>query len=208
MAVIRYQQTAIGSLLLKRTCILAGRPRSSAVRTFFSDVSDHDLNTPVIRCKNKSFLPGSMSENYPDYLSNTPKHCFKAIRAPNGVGLHEAGKELRKFLDENWNEFQAILVKSMPVNTSEDFSVFGKTLGYPPMTYRYGSAFRQTIIGDTYSASDEPKEFCIEPHNEMSYLKTFPSKVRIFSLNNVIYSYIDIMHSYMNILCFKFVNKP
>ena len=148
-----------------------------------------------------------MSENFPEYLSNTPKHSFKAIRSPNGVGLHEAGNQLRKFLDENWNEFQAILVKSMPINTSEDFSEFGKTLGYPPMTYRYGSAFRQTIVGDTYSASDEPKEFCIEPHNEMSYLKSFASKVRIFPLINVIYPYIDIMKPYMNIPCFNFVTK-
>ena len=53
------------------------------------------------------------------------------------------------------------------------------------MTYRYGSAFRQPAIGDVYSASDEPKEVCIEPHNEMSYLKTFPAKVRIFLIFNV-----------------------
>ena len=182
MAVIRFQQTVMGPLLLKRTCLIAGRPWSLAGRTFFSDVSDHELNTPLIRCKNRSFLPGSMSENYPEYLSNNCKHGFKAIRAPNGVGLYEAGKQLRKFLDEYTNEFQAILVKSLPINTSEDFNEFGKTLGYPMMTYRYGTGFRQTVIGDTYSASDEPKEYCIEPHNEMAYLNIFPSKVRIFSL--------------------------
>ena len=178
----------MGHLLLKRTCLLAGRPWSLARRTFFSDVSDHDLYTPVIRCKNRSFLPGSTSENYPQYLSNNCKHGFKAIRAPDGVGLYEAGKKLRKFLDENWNEFQAILVKSLPITTSEDFSEFGKTLGYPPKTYRYGSGPRETVIGNTYSASDEPKEYSIEPHNEMAYLNTFPSKVRLFSLINVMQS--------------------
>ena len=79
--------------------------------TFFSDVSDCDINTPLIRCKNRLLLSGSKSENYPEHLSNTPTHCFKAIRAPNRFGLCEAGKQLRKFLDENMNEFQAILVK-------------------------------------------------------------------------------------------------
>ena len=129
-----------------------------------------------------------MSENYPEYLSNNCKHGFKASRAPNGVGLYEAGKKLRKFLDENWNEFQAILVKSLPINTSGDFSEFGKTLGYPQMTYRYGNGNRQTVIGDTFSGSDEPNEYSLEPHNEMSYLNAFPSKVRVFSLINVIQS--------------------
>ena len=112
---VRYQQKVMGHILHKRICLLAGRPCLLTRRTFFSDVSACDLNTPLISCKNRPLLSGSMSENYPEYLSNTPKHCFKAIRAPKGFGLYEVGKQLRKFLDENMNKFQAILVISSPL---------------------------------------------------------------------------------------------
>ena len=45
------------------------------------------------------------------------------------------------------------------------------------MVYTNGSGFREPLNELVYTASDEPAVFTIEPHNEMSYLDTFPSKV-------------------------------
>ena len=56
------------------------------------------------------------------------------------------------------------------------------------MVYTNGSGFREPLNEFVYTASDEPAAFTIEPHNEMSYLDTFPSKVCIsFKLINDIF---------------------
>ena len=174
------KKNIMGRFLGKRAWLLG-------TRTIFSEVSEDDLNTPLIPCRNRSFLPGSPSETFPDYLSNKPNNGFKGIRVSNKFGLHEAGKKLRKFLDANLIDHPAVLVRSLPITNAEDFYAFGKALGYQPMAYLGGTGFRQTVVGEVYSASDEPKEYTIEPHNEMSYLTTFPKKVSNFFKYNAVY---------------------
>ena len=50
------------------------------------------------------------------------------------------------------------------------------------MAYEAGSGYREKVVEKVYTASDEPPEFSIEPHNEMSYLSIFPTRVNIWLL--------------------------
>ena len=47
------------------------------------------------------------------------------------------------------------------------------------MTNEGGASYRQKIdksVG-TYTANDDPEDLSMDPHNELSYAKVFPSKV-------------------------------
>ena len=47
------------------------------------------------------------------------------------------------------------------------------------MIYKGGTAFREQVdkSAGTYTASDDPDDVTIDPHNEMSYSEVYPSKV-------------------------------
>ena len=82
----------------------------------------------------------------------------------------------------------ALLIKNLPITSAGDFHDFLAGCGYEKMVYTNGSGFREPLNEFVYTASDEPAAFTIEPHNEMSYLDTFPSKVCIsFKLINDIF---------------------
>ena len=52
-------------------------------------------------------------------------------------------------------------------------------LDYEKLTYADGSGFRTPLNDLVYTASDEPAEFTIEHHNEMSNTRRYPSKVNL-----------------------------
>ena len=151
-------------------------------RTLFADITKGELNTPLVPLRNRMFLPGSASANMPEYLSDKAHENMKivkwnTIRSMNQEGIIDLAGDVRSFLDDNIGTFPAILIKGLPITSVENFSQFTETIGYKKMTYAGGSAFREKFSGNVYAASDEIMEFTIEPHNEMSYLRTSPSRV-------------------------------
>ena len=75
------------------------------------------------------------------------------------------------------SKYPAILIKNLPYKNADDISAICKGFSYDQMNYEFGSGFREELAERVYSASDEPDNFCIDPHNEMSYLPNSPSKV-------------------------------
>ena len=59
----------------------------------------------------------------------------------------------------------------------DSFRDFVDGLGYTDMSYASGTAIRERVNELVYTANDEPPSFCVEPHNEMSYVSVYPTKV-------------------------------
>ncbi|XP_002165175.1 dapdiamide synthesis protein DdaC [Hydra vulgaris] len=151
-------------------------------RFIFTDIPQHKLKAPVTQIKNRPYLPGSLSNAFPDVLKCEYKPGLK-ILTTSEKDLQSIASELRNFSTLCMPEISAILLKNLPINTAEEFSLFTKALNFKPLTYAGGSGFRKTIAGDVYSASDDPSIYSIEPHNEMSYMTIYPTKIMFCCLS-------------------------
>ena len=145
-------------------------------RLIFTDLPQHKLTAPITQLKNRPFLPGSLSERFPEFLKSEYKPGLKVLTTDE-KDLRFIASELQKFINKCMPEVSAILLKSLPIYTPEDFSLFCNALDYKSLTYTGGNGFREAIVGDVYSASDDPSVYSIEPHNEMSYMPIYPTKV-------------------------------
>ena len=149
------------------------------------DIRELQLKEPII-LKGRSFLPGSNASTFPRQLNSVQEDFALALRAEDSMNISEWGKICRAEIERNLLRFGGILFRGLPLASTEDFQLFMKSIDYPPNDYYIGSALRQTIIPQIFSASDEPPEFCIELHNEMSYLPHFNRKVCFFARFNFI----------------------
>ncbi|KAL9978255.1 hypothetical protein ACROYT_G015753 [Oculina patagonica] len=89
-----------------------------------------------------------------------------------------------EYVEENLAHSPAILFRYLPAKIAEDFSIISQAIQGKTLTYEGGNAFRTQIdkrVG-TYTASNEPARYTIEPHNEMAFNDIFPSKLFFFCL--------------------------
>ncbi|CAH1243672.1 Hypp7138 [Branchiostoma lanceolatum] len=139
------------------------------------------------RIRGRKWLPGSASPNYPEFLK-PPKDGYPYVFTPkDGTTASPEGcavavrKVVHEVLEKNKNG--AVLFRGLPLQTAEDFSRVVNNMGLKLMRYEGGGAVRSEIAKDVNTASDEPPEFCIEPHNELVYTSHFPEKVIFFCLD-------------------------
>ena len=156
-------------------------------RTIFTQLRQEEIHQPVIRCRDRPFLAGGDSEKLPEYLPREINKYFCGLKVdeePHGKNnLKDIGKEFRRYIDENLNQYSAFLLKGgVPSASMEDFNKLISAIDYKPYFYDAGTAARSTVGDFLYTASDEPPEISIEPHNEMSYLETQPTKVYLLLL--------------------------
>lgn len=95
----------------------------------------------------------------------------------NGNVINNSKNTINKAAATNNTDINALLIKNLAIRSASDFHDFIAGCDYEKMVYTNGSGFREPLNELVYTASDEPAVFTIEPHNEMSYLDTFPSKV-------------------------------
>lgn len=155
------------------------------VRNFFSELTPTQIRAqqPAIQCRNRKHLAGSHSESLPEYLPIYVNKYFKGIQIDDSSEekLKSDGIRVRKLLDGFMNQnYSAVLIKNLPITEASHFRDFVDGLGYTDMSYASGTAIRERVNDLVYTASDEPPSFCVEPHNEMSYLSVYPTKVFIF----------------------------
>ena len=84
-----------------------------------------------------------------------------------------------EYVEENHAQHPAILFRGLPAETAQDFATIAKEIPWKGMTNEGGASYRQKIdksVG-TYTANDDPEDLSMDPHNELSYAKVFPSKV-------------------------------
>ena len=84
-----------------------------------------------------------------------------------------------EYVEENHAQHPAILFRDLPAETAEDFATIAKGIPWKGLTSEGGASFRQKIdkSAGTYTANDDPDDLAIDPHNELSYVKGYPSKV-------------------------------
>ena len=178
---------------LKLKCIHFGQARITqniirfssvqAITSIFEPIPREELVTKFkSRIRDRPFTPGSSDGGFPEFLAE-PRESF-----PLGVrvdtlkqsSLTEMAARCMEFVEKNLSHSPAILFRGLPARSAEDFSIIAQGIPWKHMTYEGGGANRNRVdqSSATYTASNDPKEYTIEPHNEMSYMDSFPSKVR------------------------------
>ena len=151
---------------------------NSTIRTLFTEISNKTLPKPLIKLRNGNFLPGASSSNMPEYIQNFNSPYLKAAKVEKHYSqLTDVGKDIQEYVEANINQYSALLIKHLPYKTVEDVSEICNGFTFDQMTYQSGSGYRDKLAKNVYSASEEPVNFTIEPHNEMAYLKNYPTKV-------------------------------
>ena len=152
---------------------------------FFTELTSVEDQQPTIKCRNRKFLAGSTSLNLPETVPKYLHENFKgiSINQQNIEDLSEVGRKLHPIIEDYINQsYTAILIKDLPIKEANDFNAFVKGFLYEPMSYEAGNGYRENVVEKVYTSSEEPPEFTIEPHNEMTYLATFPRRVNIWLL--------------------------
>ena len=128
----------------------------------------------------KPFLPGSTGRGFPEVLSpptETFPHAVK-IKDPH---LHPFSKLVdgcSRYITDNLYRYGAVLLRNLPLKTTNDFASQWQGLGFQAMRYEAGAVERKRVDdSETYTATDEPPEVVIEFHNEMAYSPVYAAKV-------------------------------
>ena len=146
------------------------------------------LLKPPVQLRGQRFLAGAESETFPEYLNSPGKQFPLALEAAGSYSIEEWGKMCKEETDENLLTYGAILFRGLPLDSAEDFQLLFRSMGYRPMDYIGGSAYREQVVSQVYSASDEPPECCIDLHNEMSYTPTIVKKVANYFPSTALFS--------------------
>ena len=138
------------------------------------------------RLAGRKYLPGSAGSGFPEFLASPTDSFPYAVHAtkPSLLTLQDWARECREFIDGQLFNKEVILLRDLPLSSAADFAAFSVALGYKKMNYIGGSGNRSKTdaTAGTYTASDDPPEFSIEPHNELSYAPKFPHKVRSYKI--------------------------
>ena len=155
---------------------------NATIRGVFQPLRREELVTKFkSRLKDRPFTIGSTGEGFPEFLGE-PRESF-----PHGVqviNLHQSSlaqltAKCMEYVEENHAQHPAILFRGLPAETAQDFATISKGIPWKGMTNEGGASYRQKIDKsvETYTANDDPEDLSMDPHNELSYAKVFPSKV-------------------------------
>ena len=133
------------------------------------------------RLKDRPFTIGSSGEGFPEFLGEPRESFPHGVRVinPHQSSLAELTANCMEYVEDNHTQHPAILFRGLPAETAQDFATIAKGIPWKEMTNEGAAAFRQKVDKSvaTYTANDDPNDLSIDPHNEFSYLKVFPSKV-------------------------------
>ena len=129
----------------------------------------------------RQFLPGASEGGFPEFLAEPRESFSLGVRLLNShqSSLAELTAKCMEYVEENLNRNPAILFRGLPAKTAEDFSIIAQVIQAQTLTFQGGLGYRARVdekIG-IYTASEHPKPYSIELHNEMSFNDIFPSKV-------------------------------
>ena len=131
--------------------------------------------------KDRPFTIGSTGEGFPEFLGEPRESFPHGVRVinPHQSSLAELTTKCMEYVKENHAQHPAILFRGLPAKTAQDFATIAKGIPWKGMTTEGGASFRQKVdkSAGTYTANDDPDDLAIDPHNELSYVKVYPSKV-------------------------------
>ena len=166
------------------------RPLSSAFSRYDGDCFAKD---PIV-IRGRKYLPGSTSHEMPSILNASPKpYLTTVIPNSDNKDIEKIGVQMGELVKKLLPQFPAILFKSLPIKTASDVGKLVAASGLDTMSYKAGSGFRSELHNQVYHASAEDERFTIEFHNEMSYLRHYPSKVSFSSAQNFLLQFCTII---------------
>ena len=138
------------------------------------------LVTPAA-LRGRVYLPGSDSPTFPKYLQQPRENFPYAMKAELKPSYHAVdwGNACKEELNKLLPKYGAVLFRNLPLKTPLDFENFFIGTGMEKMRYLGGSGFRANVQKELYTASDEPPEYSIELHNELSYSPVYNKTVRL-----------------------------
>ena len=152
------------------------------IRRIFQLLPREELVTKFkSRLKDRPFTVGSTGEGFPEFLGEPRESFPHGVRVinPHQSSLAQLTTKCMEYVEENHAQHPAILFRGLPAETAQDFATIAKEIPWKGMTNEGGASYRQKIdksVG-TYTANDDPEDLSMDPHNELSYAKVFPSKV-------------------------------
>ncbi|XP_070568562.1 dapdiamide synthesis protein DdaC-like [Ptychodera flava] len=134
----------------------------------------------------RKWLPGALrpGSKFPEYVAS-PGDNFPALYSVkpspgSATSISDFAKGARDIIERELHIHGALLFRGLPLKNGDDFSKFMQEMEYTLIGYEGGFAVRHKVFQDVLTASDDPPEYCIEPHNEMSFLERYPLKIFLF----------------------------
>ncbi len=144
------------------------------------------LPATTVQVAHRPFLAGSDHASMPTAISQPPTATFPLVLQPKPApGAHDLSvsqwaADARTWIDDALHQNGAILLRGLPLASADDFTHFVEGLGAETLGYAGGIALRDAVTSNVMTASYEPPEVSMEPHNEMAYTRIYPSKVLFF----------------------------
>ncbi len=139
-----------------------------------------------VQLAHRPFLAGSDHASMPATISQPPTATFPLVLQPKpglraqDLTISEWAADARTWMDDALHKHGAMLLRGLPLASADDFSHFIDGLGSQILGYAGGIALRDAVNTNVMTASYEPPEVSMEPHNEMAYTSIYPSKVLFF----------------------------
>ena len=114
-------------------------------------------------------------ENFPYRFDvEDPRHGFNTAKLDD---IATWGEDFGSTLTSLVDKYGAVLVQGLPLSEGAGFSKLMDGLGKELMPYLAGSSIRKHVDKGVDTASEEPADFNIELHNEMSDNTEHPAMV-------------------------------
>ena len=142
--------------------------------------------SPPVQIARRPFLPGSQHPAMPETLTQPATETFPLVLRPKAaavashLSLETWAEDVKFWTETTLPDYGAILVRGLPISTADELARLISGLGYPTMGYEGGTGVRHKVAANVMTASNDPPEFSIEPHSEMSYARVYPSKLLLF----------------------------
>lgn len=90
------------------------------IRTFFTEVSNKTLPKPL-KLRNESFFAKRLSSNMPKHIQSFDSPYLKTAKNKKYYNqLKDVGKDIQEDVENNINQYSALLIKNLPYTTPEE----------------------------------------------------------------------------------------
>jgi len=96
------------------------------------------------------------------------------------VDLPSWAKDNREFLEQTLLSHGAVLFRGFNLKTSEDFQRYLDEISVELMNYTEGATPRTRLAKSVYTSTEFPSQQRIAPHNELSYVVSWPERIWFF----------------------------
>lgn len=99
-----------------------------------------------------------------------------------GLDLNQWYLNNKDMVEEKILEYGGVLFRGFDTTTPESFYGFIDVSCPEPLSYKEGATPRTQVQGKVYTSTEFPNEETIAPHNELSYVMTWPKKIWFSSI--------------------------